>query len=161
MSASSIRWPDAHKPEGAGVYVRNELRAPGASADALWTHLVRARDWHTFYGNARRLRFDPPHQGPDLELGTCFRWWTFGVPVQTRVEELEPPYRLAWSGGALGSMGYHAWLLEEDDEGCTIITEETQRGLIPKLGGWFLRPRMLKWHQRWLEGLARRASSAR
>ncbi len=153
---SLVRWPQIHRPEGASIYVRNEVVAPVA-IEAAWAWLIRAVHWPDWYANCRKLSFDA-NDGPDLQLGTHFRWTTFHVPVRTVVEEFEPPTRLAWSGGALGSMGYHAWYLEVRDDGqCWIVTEETQRGLIPSLGKRILRPQMLHWHQRWLEGLAAQA----
>lgn len=158
--SGAIRWPAGHAPEGARVFVQNAVEAPNASPEAVWAWLIRAARWSEWYANCKRLRFEEPGAGPDLALGTAFRWWTFGVPVRTVVEEFEPGARLAWSGTATGSWGYHAWLLEPNGRGGTrILTEETQRGLIPTVAGWFLRPRMLHMHQRWLEGLATQATA--
>lgn len=41
-----------------------------------------------------------------------------------------------------------------------VITEETQQGFIPSVGRFFLRGGLLKWHQRWLEGLGKVAAES-
>ena len=45
-----------------------------------------------------------------------------------------------------------------EEGGTRVVTEETQHGWVPFLGRWYLRRGLLKWHQRWLEGLAERAA---
>jgi hypothetical protein len=75
-----------------------------------------------------------------------------GVRVHTTVEELVP-YRRSGRGG--GGCAHHGWVIEPVNGGCLVVTEETQQGFVPSLGRFFLRRALLKWHQRWLEGLAR------
>jgi hypothetical protein len=53
----------------------------------------------------------------------------------------------------------HTWLICPTPQGCTVITEEVQAGLVPSLGRLYLRRGLQQWHQRWLEGLAARAAS--
>jgi len=155
MSPSLAHWPPYATPQGATIYAYNETTS-SATPEALWSWLVRAADWSTWYANCKRLRFqDSP--GPDLYPGCRFRWTTFGVPVSTVVDEFEPPLRLAWSGTAFGSTGYHAWTLLPQGSQTRIVTEETQRGVIPRLGRWILQREIVRQHQLWVEALARRA----
>ncbi len=155
MTMSEIRWPDEHVPEGADVHAVNELRTDVAPED-LWPWLASPVLWQRYYRNALRIRH-VSGPWPELALGSRFRWITFGVPVETVVEECEPPHRLAWSGRGLGATGHHAWLLKPG----RILTAETQRGLAARLLGPALRPQMHRWHQRWCEGLARAAAEGR
>jgi hypothetical protein len=154
-----IEWPDALRPEVAAIHAHNELETDLAP-EAIWPWLVRAARWREFYSNCRGLRF-VNDRGPDLRLGTEFTWWTFGVPVTTTVDVFEPNARLAWTGRGLGARGHHAWLLERRGNGARggtrIVTEETQRGIAPSLLRAALRPGLLHFHQRWLEGLVRAA----
>lgn len=153
---SVVRWPAGAEPEGAAIYASNELEMP-VSPEALWPWLVRATLWPSFYSNARRVRLEGG--GSDLAKGTRFRWVTFGVPVATVIEEFEPCERLAWSGSGLGARGYHGWVIEPTAGGCKVVTEETQRGFVPSIGRFLLRPGLLHFHQRWLEGLERAAKT--
>ena len=79
--------------------------------------------------------------------------------ARARVEEFDPPHRLAWSGTAPGSAGYHAWVIERRGQRTRIVTEETQRGIIPFVGQLYLRRAIARQHQRWVDELARRAAS--
>ncbi len=150
---TTVRWPDDARPEGAALHAVNVLEAE-VTPEAVWPWLVRAARWSEWYANCRNLRFEGG-SGPDLHLGDHFTWRTFGVPVATVVTELVPFERLAWRGRGLGATGYHAWVIERAGTGVRLITEETQRGLVPRLGHPLLRRGLHRWHQRWLEGLAR------
>ena len=95
--------------------------------------------------------------GSDLELGAKFRWTTFGVRLDSKVEEFVPRERLAWSARATGIDAYHAWLIEPRASGCYVLTEETQNGWLAALSN-MLRPKnMSTQHQNWLESLQHKA----
>mgnify|MGYP001554675941 FL=1 len=75
------------------------------------------------------------------------------------VTEYVPNQRLAWAttvdGDETGSSAYHGWVITLTDEGCHVLTEETQQG------PWFLdvlghkHPGGLyRYHQDWVERLA-------
>jgi hypothetical protein len=154
---SAIDWPDAHRPAGAAIHEVNTTVARARPED-VWAWLVRPDRWSAYYDNVRDVR---PVSGawPELELGTTFDWVTFRTRVTTTVTECAPHHRLAWTGGGLGSVGHHAWLLTDLGDGRTEIrTEETQRGAASRLLSPVLRRQMRTWHQRWVDGLARVAS---
>lgn len=146
-----VRFPEGALPHQSPVYVRNSLVIP-AAPERLFAWLLAAPRWPEWYANAKDVRI--AGDAPLLTLGAEFTWVTFGVPVHTRIEELVPARRLAWSGRGLGSTAYHGWLLEPVAEGTRVTTEETQRGFVATIGRVPLRRGLLKWHQRWLEGLA-------
>ncbi len=150
-----IDWPPDLSPGRAHIHARNELFTD-VPRERIWPWLVRAARWHELYANCHRLRF-VGEPGPDLRPGTRFSWWTFGVPVTTVVRYLVPGERLGWRGEGLGASGYHAWSLEPHAGGTHFVTEETQRGLAPRLLRAALRPGLLHFHQQWLEGLVRAA----
>ncbi|HKM91091.1 MAG TPA: SRPBCC domain-containing protein [Candidatus Acidoferrales bacterium] len=150
-----IRWPEEFDPTRSPVFVSNELDI-AASPEAVWAWLVRAELWPTWYTNSRNVRIlEGPR--PDLAPGTRFRWWTFGVRIESVVREFEPCERLAWHARAPGIRAYHAWLLIRTDSGCHVLTEETQHGSLARLGKLFLPNRMYRGHQCWLERLEQKA----
>ena len=65
---------------------------------------------------------------PRVELGSRFRWFSFGAFVTSEIVEHDPPERLAWSARSSAAEGHHAWLLRRRDGGTFVHTEETQRG---------------------------------
>jgi len=156
-TATRVRWPAGQGPEGASIYVANRTLTT-ADPELVWAWLTRPEQWSRFYGNARRIR----HRSgpwPELGPGSRFSWVTFGAPVTTEITEFEPFRRLAWTGAALGATAHHAWLLDATGPEWEIVTEETQRGFLPRLLRGRMRPRMLSAHQSWIDQLARLAES--
>ena len=155
-SVETIRWPAEYEPSSCPIHVRNEL-AMSAPVERVWAWLVRAQLWPGWYENSKNVRFleGPP---PDLGIGTRFRWTTFGVTIESRVREFVPYERLAWDAHSIGVHAYHAWLISKTPEGCRVLTEETQRGAIARLGSLLMPNRMHRFHQIWLEGLRDQAA---
>ena len=151
-----IRWPEKYSPERTKVHVRNQLEIPAPSA-VVWAWLIRAELWPIWYANSRGVVIEGG--GPDLREASRFRWTTFGVKLDSKVEEFVPGERLAWSARATGIDAYHAWLIENRPSGCYVLTEETQNGFLARLNN-VLRPQdMSKQHQNWLEALKQKAAT--
>ena len=151
-----IHWPEHYDPQRAPVHVRNE-REIAAPIERVWAWLVRAEQWPSWYPNASGVRIE--NGGTALALGTRFRWRTFGVAIKSEVRELEAPTRLAWDAQGLGVDAYHAWLLEPTPKGCRVLTEETQHGVVARLGARLMPRRMWEGHELWLARLAERAEA--
>jgi len=120
--------------------------------------LIRAALWPSWYVNSANVKF---LQGvtPDLEKNTCFRWKTFGITINSAVLEYVPGARIAWDAHGFGVDGYHAWVIQPTEQGCHVLTEETQHGWLARLNNYFLPTRMATYHQIWLESLSARAGS--
>jgi uncharacterized protein YndB with AHSA1/START domain len=152
----SIDWPDRYRPERCPVHVRNEIVVP-AAPERVWTWLVRAPLWPTWYPNSQNVQLLSGN--PDrLELGSEFKWRTFGVAIRSKVIEFQPPGRIAWNAFGLGVDACHAWLIEPVAGGTRILTEETQYGWAARLNTLFMPGRMHRFHQVWLENLGERAA---
>jgi uncharacterized protein YndB with AHSA1/START domain len=153
-----VLWPDHYLPAHADVFAHNELVIP-APPETIWAWLLRAENWPDWYANASELHF-LSHAGPDLRNRSRFRWTTFGLRVTSKVLEFEPYRRLAWDAQGIGVQAYHAWVLTPLEAGQThVLTEETQRGWLARLGRRLRPRRMEEQHQIWLEGLSRQAQS--
>jgi hypothetical protein len=127
-----------------------------AKPEVLWAWTIRAQLWPTWYSNSSGVVF-LNGSGPDLEQGTRFRWRTFGVWIESEVQEFVPCERLAWNARGTGVEAYHAWLFEPTPTGCNILTEETQNGFPAKLGSIAMPNRMHRYHQIRLESLRDKA----
>lgn len=154
MTDGGIIWPAGYSPAESPVHVVNHIDI-AASPSTVWTHLVRAADWPGWYANASKVVI--ANGGRDLTAGARFRWRTFGVGLETAVQEWVENERIAWLATSLGVRAYHAWLIVPSDFGCRVITEETQHGFIARTGSALFPPRMHDWHQKWLEGLKARS----
>ncbi|MFJ5265613.1 SRPBCC family protein [Streptomyces sp. NPDC088387] len=143
-------WPDGMAPNQAHVHARNELTI-AADPAAIWALLVNATAWPSFYPNARHVQV---LDGSELAEGTRFRWTTFNIRATSTVKVFRPDHELAWEGVVLGTRAHHRWQLTQNPDGTTtVVTEETQRGPLPFLASRWVRAGLLRWHQRWLEGL--------
>ena len=150
----SIAWPPEFDPATAPVHVVNRLSMT-VPASLVWQRLIDARHWPLFYDNAANILIEGG--GDRLGPGTVFRWRSFGVHLLTTVREFEPETRLAWLATSTGIRAWHAWEITPTETGCDVLTEETQHGLVARLGKLVYPARMHEQHQRWLEGLARPA----
>ena len=158
MQATTIIWPPKFAPENCPVHVRNELLID-ASPEVVWNWLIRATTWPDWYSNASNVVIT--NQPNDkLVAGSTFTWRTFGVSLKTEIVECVPNERIAWLAKGTGILAYHAWLIVKTDTGCLVITEETQHGWLCRLSALVFPNRMPKFHQLWLEGLARKATPA-
>jgi uncharacterized protein YndB with AHSA1/START domain len=149
---SVISWPEEHTPERSAFHAVNELQIP-AEPEVIFAWICRPDLWPTYYSNAKFIK----HLGgpwPRLELGSRFRWWSFGAFVTSQVVEFEPPERIAWDAKVLGGRGHHGWVLRPEAGGTFVRTEETQKGPGIQVVKPALRPMMVRLHQRWLEGLS-------
>ena len=153
---TAIRWPDEHTPDASVFHAANELQIP-AAPEVIWAWLCRPDLWPRYYGNARLIKH-LAGPWPEIEVGSRWRWLSFGAFVTTEVVEYQPHERLAWSAKELGGSGHHGWVLRLQDGGTFVRTEETQKGPGIRLAKPVLRPLMVRYHQRWLEGLSRVAA---
>ena len=153
---TAIRWPAGYAPADCPVHVVNriDIAAPPA---AIWIHLVRAKDWPSWYANSSNVKIEGG--GRDLIDGARFRWRTFGVGLETHVLQWVAEERIAWLATSFGVQAYHAWLIVPTASGCTVITEETQHGFVARAGKFLFPNRMHDWHQKWLEGLKARSET--
>jgi hypothetical protein len=156
VAGAMIRWPEQYRPDRVGVHVRNELEMPVAP-EVVWAWLVRAPLWPTWYPNSSDVTI--AGGAGSLSSGVEFTWKTFGVSLRSRVEEFAPHERLAWTGRAAGLDVYHAWLIEQRPGGCHVLTEESQRGILPRVSHAIRPGQMGKFHQLWLERLLVQAKS--
>ena len=155
QTESRILWPPNYDPTNCPIHVRNQLEIPGPP-ETVWAWLIRAQLWPKWYPNSANILF-LSGKPPDLASGTRFRWKTFGVTVESTVLEFMPFERLGWDARRSGFDAYHAWLIQKNERGCYVLTEEVQRGSLARLSR-ILRPsHMEEKHQLWLERLSAQA----
>ncbi len=101
-----------------------------ASAGTVWRVLSEIGRWPEWNSSISRMRLDGP-----VEVGTSFYWSSGATKIASRLEEIEPPRRIAWSGKTMGIRAVHVYRLEEEGSGTRILTEESFEGL----AAWVLR----------------------
>lgn len=150
-----IHWPDEFHPDRAPIHIQHAM-AMNAACDAIWNVLIDARRWPSFYAQASNVVIEGAEV---LGPGVRFSWKTMGVQIACVVREFEPSRRIAWEARGLGTRAYHAWLMTPTDRRTYLRTEETQYGWLCRFGAAVMPNRLhLKWHQIWLEEIAKVAA---
>ena len=91
-----IHWPEGFNPSQADLFSHNALLI-NASCERIWGHIVDATKWPQWYPNSKDVRIDG---GDVLKEGTVFHWSTFGLPLESKVNEFVPYTRIGWYGYA-------------------------------------------------------------
>jgi uncharacterized protein YndB with AHSA1/START domain len=125
--SSAIHWPAGFAPTGADLFSHNE-GIVNASCERVWKHIVEAVKWPEWYPNAKDVRIGGDESA--LSGRSVFTWTTFGLPIESRVNEFVPFSQIGWFGAPLdGSANfYHTWFLTQTDTGCHLVTEEVGNG---------------------------------
>jgi uncharacterized protein YndB with AHSA1/START domain len=156
-----VIWPEQYDPKISALYALNDIDVK-APPEVVWRLLVDAENWSDYFPPENSVKILT--HGAELSLGTRFSRVTVGFPMTLDVTEFEPYSRLAWAttvdGDETGSSAYHGWVITPTDEGCHVLTEETQQGafFVEELGR--KHPGALyEYHQDWVERLARAAEA--
>jgi len=148
-----VAWPADFGPWNSPTYVCNEFET-SAPVETVFAWVIRQPKWPEWYPNSANAKVHT-FGGADLQLGARFTWSSFGVDINTYVEEFEPPLKIYWRGFIMGSEAVHAWVFERTEEGGTkLFTEEVQRGFVCYLTKSFFTKGLHEKHQMWLERLA-------
>jgi hypothetical protein len=122
-----IHWPQGFDPSKADLFSHNSLLIH-ASCEKIWSHIVDATTWPSWYPNSKSVQITGG--ASKLDSGSVFRWQTFGIDLESRVNEFVPYTRIGWYGYAPGTEPtfYHTWYLKPQGEACMVITDEVGKG---------------------------------
>jgi uncharacterized protein YndB with AHSA1/START domain len=122
-----IHWPQGFDPSKADLFSHNSLLIH-ASCEKIWSHIVDATTWPSWYPNSKNVQITGG--ASKLDSGTVFRWQTFGIDLESRVNEFVPDARIGWYGYAPGAEPtfYHTWYLKPQSDACMVITDEVGKG---------------------------------
>jgi hypothetical protein len=146
-----IHWPPGFAPADADLFSHNQLLI-NASCARLWSHIIDATKWPEWYPNSKDVRIEG---GGVLGEGTVFHWTTFGLPLESRVNEFVRYTRIGWYGYAPGAAPsfYHAWYLKPQGDACMVVTDEVGIGKDAKLLRQTDEDLMHRGHDLWLATL--------
>jgi len=121
-----IHWPQGFAPSQADLFSHNELLI-NASCERIWSHIIDAAKWPEWYPNSKEVKIN---DDTVLKDGTLFRWRTFGLQHESKVNEFVPYTRIGWYGYAPGTEPsfYHTWYLKLQGDACLVVTDEVGRG---------------------------------
>ncbi|MFY1672286.1 SRPBCC domain-containing protein [Plantactinospora sp. WMMB334] len=156
-----VNWPEKFDPRTSAIYGLNDIDVK-APPEVVWKLLVDAENWSSYFPPENQIKI--VSGTPDLELGSEYTRVTVGFRMRCVVTEYEPFRRLSWrttvDGDETGSTAYHGWVISPTDDGCHVLTEETQQGpfFLEEIGR--KRPgAVYDYHQQWVELLAEAAEA--
>ena len=103
-------------PAAADLFSHNELTIK-ATCERIWRHIIEADKWPEWYPNAKDVRI-LGDGGSVLKPDTVFFWTTFGLKLESRINEFVPYSRIGWFGYAPGTAPsfYHTWYLTPEGD---------------------------------------------
>lgn len=117
----------SERPEHAPVVAATEIEI-AAPREIVWQVLTAIDHWPSWNPAVRSASL----QGP-LEQGSEFRWKAGPGTIVSRLEVVEAPRRIAWSGRSMSIKAFHSHTLDDRDGKTVVRTEETYEGLIARL----------------------------
>ena len=117
--------------ENAPVVGRSELEI-AAPPDAVWEVLTAFERWPSWLRDVKSMSIEGP-----VAAGTVFRWKAGPGTITSKLERVEPPQLIAWTGRTFGIEAIHFWHFEARDGATFVRTEESYEGLVARLlRGW-------------------------
>lgn len=99
-----------------------------APPEVVWGVLTGFELWPSWNPDVKSVEV----KGPVAE-GTEFRWKSKPGTIKSRIERLDPPRLVGWTGRTMGIGAVHVWRLEPRDGGAYVQTEESFSGLLARL----------------------------
>ncbi|MEZ4386102.1 MAG: SRPBCC family protein [Candidatus Krumholzibacteriia bacterium] len=99
-----------------------------APVEVVWDVLSDLEGWPRWNPSVSKMRLDGP-----LAVGTSFAWVGGGSRITSKLEQLDRPRRIAWSGKTFGIRAVHVWEFRTVATGTSVRTEESFDGWIVRL----------------------------
>ena len=99
-----------------------------ASVQEVWNVLSELEKWPEWNESVTSMKVKGP-----LAVGTEFIWVAGGMKIKSRIEEVEAPHRIAWSGVTMGIRAMHLWKFTSAETMTKVHTEESFQGFIVRL----------------------------
>jgi uncharacterized protein YndB with AHSA1/START domain len=96
--------------ENAPVITRNEILID-APLGTVWSLHTDISSWSEWLPDIDASTIEGP-----MEVGTVFHWQTFGLSIESTIQEIDPPRSIVWSGPAQGIMAIHVWTMDAERE---------------------------------------------
>ncbi len=119
-----------------------------APREVVWDVLVGFAEWPAWNPGVASVEYAGP-----LEPGALFRWKSGPGTIRSRVEEVDAPRAIAWTGKTFGIKAEHAWQLDEAGGRTVVSTQEGWRGLVVRFLRHSIRPTLQRSIDEGLESL--------
>ena len=111
----------------APVFAESEIEI-AAAPRAVWNVLTDFGRWPNWNPEVKSMSIDG-----DVARGTEFAWKAGGASIRSRIERVEPPQLIGWTGKTFGASATHVYRLDQRDGGTLVRTEESFEGWLARL----------------------------
>jgi hypothetical protein len=123
-----------------------------APVEAIWQILADIDRWNSWYPAVSQAKLEGA-----LAPGSIFRWKSGGTAIVSTLQEVKPYCRISWTGKAVGTQAIHVWILEPNEGGVLVKTEESFEGWLVRLLKGMMQRMLDTSLQAWLEHLKQKA----
>jgi hypothetical protein len=99
-----------------------------ASSEKIWQILTDINHWNVWYPNISESKLEGL-----LKPGSVFFWKSGGINITSTLQEVEPHRRISWTGKTTGTQAIHVWILEPQENGVLVRTEESFEGWLVRI----------------------------
>jgi hypothetical protein len=156
-SFEQINWPVNYEPTKCKFYVHNEIKI-NAKPEIVWGILIDALKWQSWYKGAKNVYFTNSSD-TILNVTSVFNWETMGLQFRSTIKQFEPYRLLAWESKKTSIQGFHVWLIMATEQGCKVITDESQNGWLTFFEKTFQGKKLKKLHDFWLAELKKKSEN--
>ena len=125
-----------------------------ASLDTVWNLFTDISGWSEWNKDITYSKLNGT-----LAIGESFSWTTYGMNINSTINELIPKKEIGWSGLVMDIMGIHVWTFEETGNGVLVKTHESWSGKSVEAQKEQMQEGLDKSLRSWLEDLKTKAES--
>jgi uncharacterized protein YndB with AHSA1/START domain len=111
----------------AAVIAEAEIEV-AAPPETVWEVISDIERWPTWNPEVKSMALSGR-----VAPGAEFRWKAGGVSITSRLEEVDPPRKVGWTGKAAGLRARHVYNLGRRDDATIVTTTESFDGLTARL----------------------------
>ena len=132
---------------GAPVRAERDVEI-AAPVEIVWDVLSNVSEWPRWNDDVKSAVLTG-----DVAPGAEFRWKAGPATITSRIERVERPHLLGWTGRTFGLTAIHVWRLEPAEDRTRVTTEESMSGLPARLLHGMTQKNLDKSLDAWLRGL--------
>ncbi|MBD3183716.1 polyketide cyclase [Candidatus Poribacteria bacterium] len=110
--------------ENAPAISKGEIQI-NSSPEIIWDIISDIEKWPQWNPDIKWASLDGK-----LTAETTFQWKSGPGKITSKIQTVEPPNQIAWTGKTMGISAVHVWKIEPEDNITIVKTEESWNGLI-------------------------------
>ncbi len=94
----------------------------------VWNILTDFENWSKWNKSVTKMKVNG-----EVKVGTIFEWTANNSKIISKIEEINAPNKIVWTGKTFGIKALHIWEFKYLDGKTSVFTQESFEGIIAKL----------------------------